>query len=346
MRHHTLLARRLVSLLAACACAAPLAAQARFATTVLGQSTGAGGGGIYNAANALGAPQGGGLLQGSLHVHTLGIGGTLTLELGVAAVDGPGCDLVVYENGFQLAGTGLVFTEGVHVEVASNGVDYARLPGRYQGPVGGFAGAPGAPWGVLSGVAGGVPVLANSLTNAIDPWNPVVAGGDCFDLAELASHPLVLAGSLDLGSVRQVRLVDVVEGVALDSQGALLWDNSGPFGSADIDAVAVVQTASTVAPGQPRADLSIDAFGHLVLELTDPDGFGDLVQSQCKASWNLVPISLTRLRGLLPQVTTIQGGVRMRSATPIQGSGRKATLAVSVVDASGLSSVDQIALQG
>jgi hypothetical protein len=36
----------------------------------------------------------------------------------------------------------------------------------------------------------------------------------------------------------------------------------------------------------------------------------------------------------------------MRSATPIQGSGRKATLAVSVVDASGLSSVDQIALQG
>ena len=334
------------SCLALLASSAPLAAQSRFATTVLAQSGGVGGGGIQNPANALGAPQGGGLSQGSLHVHTLGIGGSLTLELGLAAVDGPGCDLLVYENGFQLAGTGLVFSEGILVEVASNGVDFARLPSRYQGPAGGFAGAPGAPWGVLSGVAGGVPVLANSATNAIDPFDPAVAGGDCFDLAELAAHPLALAGLLDLQSVRQVRLVDVVEGATLDSQGALLWDNSGAFGSADVDAVAVVQCAATVAPGQPRADLSIDAAGHLVLEIADPDGFGDLVQSQCKASWNLVPISLTRLRGLMPQVSTIQGGVRMRSATPIAGSGRKATLSVSVVDSSGLKSVDQIALQG
>lgn len=342
MRLHTLHARCLAIL----ACAAPLAAQSRFASAVLGQSGGTGGGGINNAANALGAPQGAGLQQGSLHVHTLGVGGALTLELGVAAVDGPGCDLVVYENGFQLAGTGLVFSEGIHVEVASNGVDYARLPGRYQGPVGGFAGAPGAPWGVLSGLAGGVPVLANAHTNSIDPFNPVVAGGDAFDLADLAGHPLVLAGSLDLRAVRQVRLVDVVEGVSIDSQGAVVWDNSGAFGSADVDAVAVIQCASTVAAGQPRADLAIDAAGHLVLEISDPDGFGDLVQAQCKASWNLAPLSLTRLRGLLPQVSTIQGGIRMRSATPIAGSGRQATLSVSVVDSSGLFSVDQIALQG
>lgn len=346
MRLHATLGSCLRHALAACVCAAPLAAQARFATTVLGQSSGTGGGGINNPANALGAPQGGGLVQGSLHVHTLGIGGSLTLELGVAAVDGPGCDLVVYENGFQLAGTGLVFTEGIHLEVASNGVDYARMPGRYQGPIGGFPGAPGAPWGVLSGVAGGTPVLANASTNAIDPFNPAVAGGDCFDLAELAAHPLVLAGLLDLQAVRQVRLVDVVEGLSLDSQGAPIWDNSGSFGSADVDAVAVVQTAATVAAGQPRADLSIDAAGHLVLEISDPDGFGDLVQPQCKASWNLAPISLTRLRGLLPQVAPIQGGVRMRSATPIAGSGRRAMLSVSVVDTTGLFSVDQIALQG
>jgi len=324
--------------------AVPAAAQSRFAVQVVAQTSGIGGGGIANPLNALGAPQGSGLQQGSLHVHSLGIGGSLTLELGVDAIDGPGADLAVYENGFMYGAE--VFSEAFFVEVSSNGIDFARFPSRYYGPSTGFAGALAAPWGTYSGMGGCVPVLANATTNSISPFNPVVAGGEAFDLADLNGHPLHTQGLLDLQAVRRVRLVDAVEGVSVDAYGQLVWDNSGAFSSADVDAVAVIQTHSTVSSTQPSVDLYLDPLGHLVLELTDPDGFADIVQSQCKASYNLVPITLTRLRGLMPSVSSIPNGLRMRSLTPVQGSGRRAMLSVSAVDTTGGFSVDQIALQG
>lgn len=76
-----------------------------FATRVVSFDTrGNAGGGVFQSSNLLGAPRGGGLAQGSLHVHSLGIGGEATLGFDVTIVDGPGCDLIVSENAFLASG--------------------------------------------------------------------------------------------------------------------------------------------------------------------------------------------------------------------------------------------------
>ena len=92
--------------------------------------------------------------------------------------------------------------------------------------------------GTYSGLAGGMPVAANVASNTIDPLDPVVSGGDSFDLDELRTHPLVLSGSIDLDDIRYVRLQDVAEGTLADRQGRWIWDHGGATGSADIDAIA------------------------------------------------------------------------------------------------------------
>ena len=66
-----------------------------FATRVVAfDDRGQAGGGIFNPANALGQP------GGSTDVHSLGIGGSLTLGFDVVIVDGPGADLLIAENPF------------------------------------------------------------------------------------------------------------------------------------------------------------------------------------------------------------------------------------------------------
>ena len=108
------------------------------------------------------------------------------------------------------------------------------------------------PWGTYANLLGHVPVLANVTTNTIDPFDPVVAGGDALDLATLALDPLVVGGLLDLAAVRYVRFVDVAHDSGLDAFGNTIFYNSGATGTADVDAVAVIHhtgntTASTAA---------------------------------------------------------------------------------------------------
>ena len=107
----------------------PAVAQAPYATQVIAFNTnGNAGGGIFNPPNALGAP------QGPLHVHSLGIGGDLTLGFSVPIVDGPGADFLVGENPFRSSPFGTqVFAEMMFVEVSSDGVHFATFPSRYFG---------------------------------------------------------------------------------------------------------------------------------------------------------------------------------------------------------------------
>ena len=321
---------------------APARAQSRFATQVVAYSPGPGGG-IFDPNNVLGGPQGAGFDNGSLDVTTLGVGGSLTLGFDVTIADGPGADFTVFENGFESAGG--VFSEVAWVEVSTDGVHFARVPNRYAGPAGGLPGFV-APYGTYAGLPGGMPVLANVNSNSIDPFDPVVSGGDAIDLADLAGDPLVVAGVVDLSAIHFVRLVDIPDGSGLDSYGHVIWDDSGPTGTADFDAVAVIQHTGTITPTQPVVDLFFDAGGYLNLKLEDPDGFSDLRRSTLHASFDLRPIPLTRLRQLLPVVTITPHGVVLRSSTPFVGSGRTGVLSVSVRDSSGQFSADQIALQG
>jgi hypothetical protein len=325
--------------------AAQLPAQSRFASSVVTFNQGSGGGN-FDTANVLGGPQGGGFNSGALHILTLGVGGSVTLAFDVTITDGPGADLTVFENGFVFGGG--TFSEVAFVEVSTDGVAFARFPTRYAGLAGPQAPFGAQPFGTFSGLTGGLPGLANVFTNAIDPFDPVVSGGESFDLAELVLHPLVLAGTVDLAQIHFVRLVDVVAGVDVDSFGVLIQDNGGSSG-ADIDAVAVIQHTGNQVPTGPSVDLYQDAQGFLHCVISDPNGRQDLDPAGLRMSLDLVELPFFHLRRFFHLISATPQELHLVSLVPVPGAPPtaipKGVLAVSVRDLAGDFAGDQIALQ-
>jgi len=263
---------------AAAMCMAPLSAQTKslFATRVVASNTNNNaGGGIFKPQNALGAPSGGGVAVGGTHVHSLGVGGSLTLGFDVILTDGPGADLIVFENPF-LAGSGSsVFAEAIYVEVSSDGKQFARFPSSYYGPAKSGGSFVVSNVNMFDGLAGVCPVLAGSIKHPkADPQDVVTGGGDAFDLADLKGHPLVLQNVVKLGAIQFVRLVDVIAGKDRDSRGRVIQDPAA--GSADVDAVAVIHHTQNLTGKGPRVDLSLTKAGALTLTFSDPDGLQDL----------------------------------------------------------------------
>ncbi|MFY2562711.1 cell surface protein [Corallococcus terminator] len=155
----------------------------------------------------LGPPVGSGLDSGSLDVLSLGKSGSVTLRFtDIAVMDGPGVDLLVFENAFLVAGGPRAFTERAKVSVSDDGVQWFEFPC-----------APSDAANNYPGCAGVRPVTANPAAG-ISATDPAVAGGDGFDLA-----------TVGLSRARFVRIQD-----------------SGTNGSAgtsagfDLDGVAVV----------------------------------------------------------------------------------------------------------
>jgi hypothetical protein len=300
--------------------------QSVFATQVFASNTNGGaGGGIFNPANALGAP------GGATAVHSLGIGGDLTLGFAVPIANGPGADFLVGENPFRLAGSWWqTFAETMFVEVSSDGLQFARFPARYFGlpvPPGPFGTVPVGAYGNL---AGQHPVLAGAA--GIDAQDVVDAGGDAFDLADLAGHPLVLGGGLDLGSITHVRLVDVQSGLSLDSAGVPIFDPGS--GSADVDCVTVIHQQGLVAAGAPSVELTILADGTMTLRLSDPDGIADLDPASLRGALFGIPVDAA---GLLAgfQVQSVDAtGFTLVQPVPLP-AGLQFTLSVSLKDQAG-----------
>lgn len=163
--------------------------------------TGAGFGQLSLPGVVLGPPQGGGAGAGSLDVLSLGYGGEIVLELtDLALVDGPGVDLLVFENPFGS------FTETGVVAVSDDGATWHEFPCAASDRAGGFPGC-----------AGVKPVYANP-EMGISATDPAVAGGDAFDLA-----------TLGVSRARFVRIRD---------SGANGY--GGTAGGFDLDAIAVV----------------------------------------------------------------------------------------------------------
>lgn len=332
--------RRALPLLLAAAGAARATDPLDCAVAVTAFAPGLAGDGV--AEEALGLPQGAGALQGSFDTATLGIGGELVLELGNLAVDGPGTDLLVCENPFLVGLTGTSFAETCFVEVSSDGVHFARFPVRYSGPPGPFAPFAGVGLGWYAGLAGVHPVHA-STASGIDALDVVAAGGDAFDLAELAGHALVQSGDLDLGGVRWVRLTDIDSGNAYDDLGATIWDAGiDTQSSADIDAVVAVNSDSNQAGGRPRVELALDASGFLTLTILDLDGFADVKQG-LSASLDGTPVPFGALlpyfvlTGYDPFGITLVTGPVPAGAFPLE-------LRVGARDKAGLVGGDALAL--
>lgn len=301
-------------------------AQSPFAGFVVAHNTnGNAGGGIFNPLNALGAP------GGATSVHSLGIAGDLTLGFSPPLIDRPGADLIVGENPFRLGSTWWQsFAETAFVEVSSNGVDFARFPARYFGaPV--SAGAFGTvPVGAYGNLGGQTPVLAT--TPGSDALDVVEAGGDAFDLADLATHPLVLATLVDLQAIAYVRLVDVVDGTSLDSVGVPIFDSGS--GSADIDAVTAIHQQGAIVGQPPRVDLTILVDGTMTLRLEDPDGWQDLDPASLRGALYGIPIDAIGLLTSFAVTSVDATGFTLVQAVPLP-PGMLFTLSVSLKDLGG-----------
>lgn len=160
-------------------------------------------------------------------VVSLGDGGDITLTFSSPIIDGAGSDFAVYENGFEFSGD--IFGELAYVEVSSDGTSFARFDAESltPGPLGAFD-----------------PIDPADITNLAGAFPQQTGTG--FDLLELATHPLVLSGDLDLMNVLFVRLIDVIgNGSTQDAFGNDIYDPyptnfaSGSSGF-DLDAVGVL----------------------------------------------------------------------------------------------------------
>jgi hypothetical protein len=142
----------------------------RIASVTLGENSGHGRQGLPDI--VLGPPKGAGEYQGSLETLSLGTGGSITLETGVAMVDGPGPDFTVFENAFRVRGSTLAFMEPGAVSVSEDGVTFTAFPCDHQT----------RPY---AGCAGRAPVLSTGEPDGPDPNDPDASGGDLFDLADI-----------------------------------------------------------------------------------------------------------------------------------------------------------------
>jgi hypothetical protein len=149
----------------------------------------------------LGPPQGKGPTAGGLDVLSLGEFGEIILELSdIVLVDGPGPDLIIFENPFP------GWQELATVSVSEDGEVWQQWLCDANDPD-----------GLFEGCAGVAPVLSHP-SNGLDPTAPDTAGGDLFDLADLA-----------VSTARFVRIRDV------GTQPA-----EGITGGFDLDAISVI----------------------------------------------------------------------------------------------------------
>lgn len=162
----------------------------------------------------LGPPKGQGLENGSRDVLSLGLGGIIELRMGRDIVDGPGPDLLVFENPFECS-EGLTFAEPGEVSVSEDGERWSTFPCSPPPDSGGCVSVQVAP----HGCAGFEPVFANE-ERGLSATQPLAAGGDGFDLAVLG-----------IERARFVRIVDK------GNPGGL---QAAPTAGFDLDAVAIV----------------------------------------------------------------------------------------------------------
>jgi hypothetical protein len=194
--------------------------------------------------------------QQSLDVVSLGFNGEIILEFtDNLMVDGPGPDLIVFENPFFVGQvpTGptddyLVFAEPMIVSVSNDLMNWQTFPfdDTALAQVSGVSGTPSSLLPSLSGLAGITPSFC---ADRIEPDYPLVwdtsgkggvsgMGGDAFDLADVG-----------LSQARYVRLKDSGQNVGF----------AGETEGADVDAVVAIHS-------QPVAGVGTD---------TDGDGLTD-----------------------------------------------------------------------
>ena len=184
----------------------------RFATEVVSFQPGPGSGHGYDLLPdvVLGPPHGAGPYAGSLHVLSLGIGGSITLSTGDSTIlDGPGPDFIIFENAFYAGNTkSFVFAELAGVELSADGEEWVAYPCNFKSEN-------TDDW---HGCAGWRPVMPLA-EGSLSTLDPETVGGDPFDLADLG-----------LREARFIRITDLsgegaspIAGFDLDAVGLINW---------------------------------------------------------------------------------------------------------------------------
>ncbi len=157
----------------------------------------------------LGPPLGGGSAKGSLDVLSLGAGGEIVLGFGEhVIVDGPGPDLVVFENAFWPDGDeSQVFAELGEVSVSEDGETWRTFECDTRGDGKGH----------FPGCAGFTPTLEYDAEELV-PLDPASSGGDAFDLAEVG---LTRARFVRVRDLETVPPGGVASGFDLDAVGVI-----------------------------------------------------------------------------------------------------------------------------
>jgi len=144
--------------------------------------------------------------------------------------NGPGADLVVFENPFVVGASG-AFMDLVIVEVSLDGVEYRALAHDYIAPDPTTYRNDPALW---PGFAGRTPVLLNIDSNPVDPFDAAAAGGDPLDLDTVVGDDDV-ARAIRTSGARFVRLVSAP--ARIDPRTGARYVRDGASNGADIDGV-------------------------------------------------------------------------------------------------------------
>ena len=218
--------------------------------------------------------------------------GSVTLAFGdpnghAAIHNGKGYDFAVFENAFLSQFTtamgssqGQMLAELARVEVSTNGRDFARFPCVSLTP------KPVGAYGTIE--ISNVHNLAGKHPNANGTCT-----GTPFDLEELAGHPLVLSGMVDLNDIRYVRIVDVPgDGSFFDDAVACVASGTGPqwthysenhpiydmwptWGSGGFDLEAVGVLCEQELPADINLDGAVDGWDLAALADAWQRRFGD-----------------------------------------------------------------------
>lgn len=184
----------------------PPSLNVRLADTVV-DAPGATGTGVGDPMRAVNGVRGAGASTGSLDVfsrgYQVGQNDYITLAWSNGRLqNGPGADLVVFENPFLINGGGS-FMDLMIVEVSIDGVEFRALAHEYTAADPTMYRNDPVLW---SGFAGRTPVLLHAEMNPVDPFDAVAAGGDQFDLDTVVGND-ALAIAIRAGGVSFVRLV-------------------------------------------------------------------------------------------------------------------------------------------
>ena len=160
-------------------CAGP----AQWGADEIVDAPGASGTGFGDPELAINGVRGGGARMQSLDVYSIGTGWWLIVGFsGQRFEDGPGDDLVVFENPFEFGdeALGLTFMDPTIVEVSDDRLSWTALAHDYTAPDETMYSPRREHW---QGFAGVEPVYLNAESNPVDAFG-ADAGGDRFDLAD------------------------------------------------------------------------------------------------------------------------------------------------------------------